>query len=189
MKYTLLAVALLSIAAVAQAEPTPAKKELLNKIIHLQQPMVEATARQLAQQPVMQMMQSVSPVIQFQVAPEKREGLAKEIQADMKKYVEDVTPLLVERANKLAPAEMGGLIDAKFSEDELRQIIAALESPVLRKFSVLAPELQKALVDKVVGDTKGQVEPKLKALGQSVEKRVYAAAPPAAAAGAKPAIK
>ena len=188
MKHTLLAIALLSITAVAHAEPTSAKKELLNKVVQLQQPMVDLTARQLANQPLMQLMQSVGPVIQFQVPAEKRDALAKDIQADMKKYVDEVGPLLSDRANKAAPAELGGMLDAKFNEDELRQIIVALESPLLRKFSLLAPELQKALVDKVVADSKGQVEPKLKALGQTVEKRVYAAIP-ASATNTKPAIK
>ena len=186
MKHKVLAVALLSIASWVQAETSPGKKELLNKIMQLQQPMVEATVRQLANQPLMQLMQPVGSAIQFRVPPEKREALAKDIQADMKKYLDDVTPLLSDRAAKLAPAEMGGLLDAKFTEDELRQLIVALESPVLRKFSLLLPELQKAVVDKVVADTKGQVEPQLKALGQSVEKRVNAAAP---AANTKPAIK
>ena len=97
--------------------------------------------------------------------------------------------MLSDRAHKVALVEMGGLLDTKFTEDELRQIIVALESPVLRKFSLLAPELQKALADKVVADTKGQIEPKLKALGQVVEKRVYTAAPPPPAASAKPASK
>lgn len=188
MKRTFLAVALLSVAAMVHAEPNPAKKELINKIMQLQQPMVDATVRQLAQQPVMQLMQPVGPAIQFRVAPEKREALAKDIQADMKKYVDEVTPVLSDRANKLAPTEMGGMLDAKFTEDELRQLIVALESPVLRKFSLLLPELQKALVDKVVADSKGQIEPKLKALGQSTEKRINAAAPPPAST-AKPASK
>ena len=189
MKHKFLAVALLSIAAVAHAEPTPAKKELINKIVQLQQPMVDATVRQLAQQPIAQLMQPVGPAIQFRVPPEKREALAKDIQADIKKYVDDVTPLLTDRANKLAPAEIGGLLDSKFSEDELRQLIVVLESPVLRKFSLLLPELQKGLVEKVVADTKGQIEPKLKALGQSAEKRVNAAVPAQPAPATKPAIK
>lgn len=192
MKHTLLAVALLSVAALAHAEPSPAKKELINKVMQLEQQMVDATVRQLAQQPLIQLMQPVGPAIQFRVPPEKREALAKDIQADMKKYVDEVTPLLSDRASKLAPAEIGGLLDAKFTEDELRQLIVALESPILRKFSQLLPEMQKTLVDKLVADTKGQIEPKLKALGQSVEKRINAVAPPpsaAPAASTKPAIK
>ena len=189
MKHTFLAIALLSIAAVVHAEPTAAKKELIGKIIQLQQPMVDLTARQLTNQPLIQLMQSVGPTIQFQIPPEKRDALTKDIQADIKKYIDEVTPLLSDRAQKVALVEMGGLLDTKFTEDELRQIIVALESPVLRKFSLLAPELQKALADKVVADTKGQIEPKLKALGQVVEKRVYAAAPPPPAASAKPASK
>lgn len=187
MKNKFLAVALLSIAAVVHAEPTPAKKELINKIMQLEQPMVDAAVRQLAQQPLAQLMQPVGPVIQFRIPPEKREALAKDIQGDIKKYVDDVTPLLTDRTNKLAPTEIGGLLDTKFTEDELRQLIVVLESPVLRKFSLLLPDLQKALLDKVIADTKGQIEPKLKALGQSVEKRVNAAAPPPPATAAKPA--
>ncbi|MBC7682638.1 MAG: hypothetical protein H7172_09915 [Ferruginibacter sp.] len=192
MKHTLLAVALLSIAAVLHAEPSSAKKELINKVLQLQQPMVETTVRQLATQPLMQLMQPVGPAIQFRVPPEKREALGKDIQVDMKKYVDDVTPLLTDRANKLAPTEIGNLLDAKFTEDELRQLIVALESPLLRKYYQMLPEMQKTLVDKVVADTKSQIEPKLKALGQSVEKRVNAAAPPPATAPAptsKPASK
>ena len=49
MKNKFLAVALLSIAVVVHAEPTPAKKELINKIMQLEQPMVDAAVRQLAQ--------------------------------------------------------------------------------------------------------------------------------------------
>ncbi|BDT69149.1 hypothetical protein os1_33380 [Comamonadaceae bacterium OS-1] len=188
MKHKLLAVALLSVAALVHAEPTPAKKELLNKVMQLQQPLIDVTARQLAEQPIAQLMQPVGNAIQFRVPPEKREALGKEIQADMKKYIDDVGPMLHDRTAKLAPAVLGAQLDAKFSEEELRQLIGLLESPVLRKFSQMGPDMQKALAEKVVAETKGQIETKLKALGQTVDKRLNAAAPPAAGASA-PATK
>lgn len=189
MKHKLLAVALLTVAALVHAEPTPAKKELLNKVLQLQQPLIDVTARQLAEQPIAQLMQPVGNAIQFRVPPEKREALGKEIQADMKKYIDDVGPMLRDRTAKLAPAVLGAQLDAKFSEDELRQLIALLESPVLRKFSQMGPDMQKALAEKVVAETKGQIEPKLKALGQGVDKRLNAAAPPPAGAASAPATK
>jgi glutamate-1-semialdehyde aminotransferase len=177
MKHTFLAVALLSVAALVHAETNPAKKELLNKVVQLQQPMVEATARQLAEQSIAQLVQQVGSAMQFRVPPEKREALAKDIQADVKKYADEVIPLLRERASKLAPVTLTAVLDSKFTEDELRQLVVLLESPVLRKYSQAVPDFQKALVEKLVADSKGQIEPKLKALGQSVEKRINTAAP------------
>ncbi len=184
MKNKLLAVALLSMAVLAHSEPTPAKKELLNKLMQLEQPLIETTARQLAEQSIAQLIQQVGATIQFRVPVEKREALGKDIQSDVKKYAEDVTPLLRERATKLAPVSLGTVLDSKFTEDELRQLIVVLESPVLRKYSQAVPELQKALIDKVVADSKGQVEPKLKALDQAVGKRLNAVLQPAAPASA-----
>jgi hypothetical protein len=184
MKNKLLAVVLTSMAVLAHSEPTPAKKELLNKLMQLEQPLIETTARQLAEQSIAQLIQQVGATIQFRVPVEKREALGKDIQSDVKKYAEDVTPLLRERATKLAPVSLGTVLDSKFTEDELRQLIVVLESPVLRKYSQAVPELQKALIDKVVADSKGQVEPKLKALDQAVGKRLNAVLQPAAPASA-----
>ena len=188
MKHKFLMLALLSVSALVHSEPNPAKLELINKVLQLQQPMVDATVRQLAQQPVLQLMQPVGSAIQFRVPAEKREALAKDIQVDLKKYMDEITPLLSDRTKKLAQVEVGGLLDSRFTEDELRQLIAALESPLIRKFSQLVPEMQKALVEKVVADTKSQVEPKLKALSQAIEKRVNAVASQPAP-GTKPASK
>ena len=56
---------------------------------------------------------------------------------DRRVYLETVAPLLAER----------------FSEDELRQIIAILESPVKRKFEDMIPEMQKTLGSESDGTT------------------------------------
>ncbi|MDR7379119.1 hypothetical protein J2X19_003813 [Rhodoferax ferrireducens] len=179
MKKTLLAATLLAVASMAHAEPNPAKKELINKLLQIQQPAVDITASALAEQPLLRLKQQVEAAVQFRVPPERREALGKEIQGDVKKYIDEARPLLRERANKLAPSTIGVLLDEKFTEDELRQLIALLESPVQRKFNQLGQELQKSLVDKLVADTKGQIEPKLKTLEQSIGKRLEAAAQPA----------
>jgi hypothetical protein len=185
---------LLVLATGAQAQSTPAKKELVAKVLLLQQGAVEQAAQSLAERPAAQLMQQAGMALQSQVPADKRDAVAKEIQADVKKYADEVIPMVRERAVKLAPSTVGALLEEKFSEDELKQLIAIIESPVNRKFLQLGGEMQKVLLDKLVAETQGAVEPKLRALEQSVGKRLGLPAPtsapaPASAPVAKPPAK
>lgn len=156
----------------ASAETSAAKKELIAKVVQLQQGGVDGIARSLVEQPALAMLQQAGQVLQTRIAPDKREALAKEIQADVRKYVEEVTPLLRDKAAKLAPGVMGPLLDEKFTEDELKQLVGWLESPVVRRYQQLSPEIQKGLSEKLVAETRAQVEPKLQALDRSVSTRL-----------------
>ncbi len=166
----LFAMTLLALATLAQAESTAAKKELVAKVLQLQQPAIEQSAQSLAERPAMQMMQQAGLALQSRVAPEKRDAIAKEIQADVKKYVDEAVPLMRARAVRLAPTTIGTLLEEKFSEEELKQLIALIESPVNRKFTQLGGEMQKVLMDKLVADMQGTIEPKVKTLEQSIVK-------------------
>ena len=179
-------VALLAASGVAQAQTavnSAAKNELVVKILQLQRGAIEGIATVLAQQPAQQMMQGASVALQSRVAPDKREAVAKEIQADLKKYVDDVVPLLREKAVKMAPTTIGTLLEEKFTEDELRQLIAIMESPVNKKFSQMNGELQKSLGEKLVADSRAVVEPKVKALEATIAKRLGITPPPAPGPG------
>ena len=107
-------------------------------------------------------------VMQTRIPPDKRDPIAKDIQADLKKYGDDVLPLMRDRAIKLAPSTIGAMLDERFTEDELKQLIALLESPVNRKYQQMGGEMQKSLSDKLVAETKGIMEPKIKALEQAI---------------------
>lgn len=174
MKKTLLAATMMAAATLAQADTSPAKQELINKVLQLQQPTLDQMSRQLAEGDALRLLQNAMSVIQFKVPAEKRDALSKDVQGDVKKYVDDVRPMLRERLTKLAPAGIGPLLDARFSEDELRQLIAVLDSPVLRKYSQMAPELNKAMFDKISADSKTQIETKLRALDATIVKRLSA---------------
>jgi hypothetical protein len=173
-------------APAASATATPAKKELVQKVLSLQQGSVEGLARALAEQPAMQVLQLVGPQIQNRVPADKREALARDIQSDARKYVDEAFPLVRERALKLAPTVVGPLLEEKFTEDELKTLAAFLESPAIRKYQQLAPEMQRALADKLVADSKPTIEPKVRALEQSVSRRLDAALAGPAAAGSGP---
>ena len=182
----LIALALLTGTALAHAQTaastpsSPAKKELVAKIVALQQPAIDNLARGIAERPAAQMMQAAGNVLQTKVAPEKRGAIGKAIEADVKKYVEESTPILKERAAKIGPATVGPIIEEHFSEDELKQLAAWLESPVNKKYQQVAPEMQQALVQKLVAEAGPLLDPKLKALEQRV--RVALGVPPVAPA-------
>lgn len=173
-----------SVGCLAQAASSPAKKELVQKLVQLQQPNFEALARTLTEQPIAMMGQQASAILQNRVAPEQREALFKEIQAEFNKYADEVGPLVRDRALKAAPGAAGPILEEKLSEDELKQAIAALESPGFRKLMQLGPELQRALGQKLVTDLQPTIDPKIKLLEQSISKKLNAAAPAGAGPGA-----
>lgn len=183
-------VAALAATGLVQAQGTGGKKELVAKVLQLQQPGLEQMARTMAQQPAAMMLQQAAPVIQ-RLPAERRDALARDIEADVRKYVEEAVPMVTERALKLAPSTIGVLLEERFSEDELKQIIAMLESPVNRKFQSMGGDMQRAIAEKLVAETKPQIEPKLRALEQVVSKRLNtaqasAASAPAGKSGAAP---
>lgn len=155
---------------------SPAKKELVAKVLRLQQPGVDTVARQIVEQPAAQMMQQAGIALQQRVAADRRQAVAADIQADVRKYVEEMGPLAKDRAGKLAPGVLGPILEEKFSEDELKQLIAIIESPVNRKYQALGGEMQKALAEKLVAELRPSIEPKLRSLQQTVAGRLAPAA-------------
>jgi uncharacterized protein len=182
-----LLVLLLAAATAAHAQAT--KKELVQKLLQLQQPGLESMARDIASRPVMQMMPAAGNVLQTQVPPDKREAVGKSIEADMKKYVDEATPVLRDRAIKLAPSTYGVALEEKFSEDELKQLIAWFDSPVNRKFQQLGPEMQNGFVQKLVAETSPLLDPKLQAMQQKVRVSLGLSPQGSPASGSAPAGK
>lgn len=189
LKKSLITLSFLALAAAAQAQTSPAKKELVARILKAQQPSVEAIARALVERPALEIMGGAMQVVQQRVAKDKQEAVAREIQADAQKYAQDTVPYAQQRAVALAPTSIGAVLEEKFTEDELRQIAAALENPALTKFQQAMPEMQNALGEKLVADTRGTIEPKVKTLEDTVAKRLGLPAQGAAPAAAKPPAK
>jgi hypothetical protein len=152
--------------AVAQS-----KKELVDRIVLLQQPGVEAMARSMGEQPAAQLVMQARQIIQ-NVPADKRDAAVKNIDAELKKYGDDVVPLLRDRAVKIAPTIIGPELDKNFNEAELKQLIDWLESPVIKRFQDLTPNIQRSLSERLVNETRAQVEPKLTALEAAMAKQL-----------------
>ena len=89
-----------------------------------------------------------------------------------------------ERALKLAPSTLGAALEEKFTEDELKQLIAWFESPVNKKFQQASGEMQSNFMQKLVAEARPLLEPKLQALEQKVRAALGAPAAGAPADGA-----
>ncbi len=168
----------------AMAQSTPAKKELVQRLITAQSAGLEGLARGLVEQPAGQLLQAAGQALQSQVAPERREAVGKSIEADVRKYVDESVPLVRDRAVKLAPSTIGTALEEKFSEDELKQLLAWFESPVNKKYQQFAPEIQSSFVQKLVAEARPTIDPKLQALEQQVRSTLASAASPGAGASA-----
>ena len=173
------------------AQPSsPAKKELVARILKIQQPAIDTMAQGLVQEPLGPLLERADAALQ-RLPAEKREAVAKDIQTDTRKFVEETVPIVRDRATKIAPTTVGPILEAKFTEDELKQVIQMLESPVLAKFQSAGVEIQRALAEKTVAETRPQVEQKFRGLEDSMAKRlgVPSGGNAPAASGAKPPAK
>ncbi len=176
-KKTIIALALCLPLFAVQAQPSAAKKPQVARILKLQQPAIDAMATGMAERPALAVIDRADQVLVTSIAADKRDAIGKSIQADVKKYLDETVPFVRERATRLAPGTVGTLLEEKFSETELKQLADFLESPVYNKYQQLGGDMQKALLEKLLADTKGTVEPKINALDQSVARRLGVSGP------------
>ena len=172
--------------AAPSSPSSPAKKALVQKLLSLQSTDFEDLARNIVGQSLAQMVPAVRQALLQQVPPDKREATGKTIEGDIKMYVDESVPLIRDRAIKLAPSTIGVTIDEKFTEDELKQVIAWLESPLNKKYQQLGPEFRGNFTQKLMVEVRPLVEPKYQALEQKVRATLGVPAPGSTASGAGP---
>jgi hypothetical protein len=172
----------------AAAQSTPGKKAIVQRILALQQSEIESFARGLVERPAAQMMREAGLAMQAkQLSPEKREAEGKAIEAEVKKYVDEAYPIAKERAVKIAPSTIGATLEAKMTEDELKALLAWLESPTNKKYQQVAIEVRNNFAEKMVGEMRPVLDPKLQALDGRIRTILGVAPAGSAGSGARPA--
>jgi len=179
-------------AGASSAPSSPAKKELVQRLLRLQQGDIESFARSIVERPAVQMMREAGLALQQQQATqEKREASAKAIEGEVKKYIEDAYPIVRERALKLAPTTIGTTFETKMTEEELRLLVNWLESPTNKKYQQISQELRNVFSQRLLGEMPGVLDSKLQALDGRI--RVILGVPPLGAtppaSAARPASK
>lgn len=170
-------------ASAQTAAVSPQKQQLVDQILQAQQGGIDQLARQLVEQPAVQLLQRAAALVRRNVAADQQQTMGQALQDDVRKYAEETFPVVRDRARALAPSTLGPVMAEKLTEAELQEVLAVFKSEAWRKFQSLAPDMQKALGEKLVADVKPQMETRLKALDQTMAKRL-GLTPPAAASGA-----
>lgn len=162
--------------AAAPAAASPAKQELVQRVLQLWH--MENIGQSMLQVPVSDAVQQARAVLQGRAAADKRDAAMSEIAGEAKKFMDDSSPVVRASAQKLIPTTIAPLLAERFSEDELRQMVAILESPVKRKFETMLPEMQKTLGEGVAADTRAVIDPQLQDLKQRIGLRLRSAITP-----------
>ncbi len=168
-----LSIVLLACAGSAAAQAADDKQKLVQRALALWH--VEDTAVVMVQRPALDAMQQARIALQGRVSAQKQEATMKDIAVDVQKYVDEATPIVRANATRLKAPVIGPLLAQHFSEDELKQLIAFLESPVKKKFEQLVPQMERAYGEKLAAESRGAVDPKLQAMTQAVGLKLRAA--------------
>jgi hypothetical protein len=149
------------------APPSASKKALLDRLVALQQPGMDDLTRSLTLQPVQQMSAFAQQALD-RVPEAKREATIARVEGLLKQYADEVAPIAKDKAAKLAQSSLAPLLHERFSEDELRQLLVALENPAFKKYQSVMPEVSNAVRMQAVNELRPLVEPKLKTLDQNM---------------------
>lgn len=163
-------------AATNQVAPAQTKEQLVQHLLQLWH--VESVGLTMLRAPVEESLRQSRSLLQGRVSSETQAQAMKDIEAYAQEFMNKEAPGVLDRSKKLIPTTVTPILMAKFTEEELLQIIALLESPVKAKFEALVPELQKALGQKMALDEGPEIKPKMEALQTRIGLRLRAAVTP-----------
>lgn len=155
------------------AEVTAAKQALIDQVMQLWH--AESVVLVMVQRPASDALQQARIALQGRVSADKRDATLKDMAPDAQRYIDEATPLAQAAARHQLPATVGATLASQFSEDELRQLVALLESPVKKKFEQWVPQMERALGEKVSEEAGPAIQPKLDAMKQAIGLKLRAA--------------
>lgn len=158
----LLCAAVLLPAAHAQDRQDKEKKELATRIVNLQKNQdMDALIAQLAGTANRAVVEHWLP--RLDKMPAARQKLvADQLDAELKKFNDDVVRLIKNRNERISLEVLVPAYSERFSADELKQLVAFLESPVIRKYYAANPHMANLLAQKLVDATRADVQARTK---------------------------
>lgn len=167
----------MALAGSACAEGTtgvPPEKEALVQHV-LDKLALESVGVQMLQAPVADMLQQSRVLIQTRVPADKQEAAMKDVTAEAGKFMQEEVPILRTSTQTIVQADVAPMLAQKFSADELKQLAAILDSPVLAKFEALVPDLKKTVGENLAKANQAQIKPKMADLQNRVGMRLRTA--------------
>lgn len=158
----------------AASSVPPAKQVLIDQLLTLWHP--EQVAVLMVQRPAADAVQHSRIALQGRVSAEKLESTMKGIAEDAKAYLDVAAPIAEAAGKTAARSTAAPLLAEQFSEDELKALIAILQSPVRQKFEKLAPNIEGAVGAEVARQAGPAIQPPLDKMKQEVAGKLRAAA-------------
>lgn len=170
---------------VLHAQPADAKRDLAVRIIAAQEGAeMSRMLQQLAASASQQLVGKWNPALETMPADKRQKAVAS-LDAELKKFNDDALKLITAQAVKVRSEALATSYAEKFSEEELKQLLALMEAPAFKKYQTLAPELGSVYLKGIVEGTRTAVESRGKAFDTAAAKIV--GAPPSAAPSPGPA--
>jgi len=156
--------------AQTEASAPKTKQQLIQRLLELWH--VEAVGVTMLREPVDNALRQARAALQARTTPEKRDEALKDIEGYAKELLEKLMPQVVGKAKELTKTTVVPILSEKMTEEELRQMIAILESPAKTKFEALIPEMQRALGKKLGEEQGKEIKPQMEELQQRIGKRM-----------------
>lgn len=170
---TSLAISVLAFSGAVQAQTADPKLEWATKAVALQQgPELERLVSQLAESSSQDIVQSWGVKLRTDIPKEKVEQTAQSLNAELKKYNDDVTKIISSKVNKASADSLIPVYMARFSLDELKQLVAFFESSAVKKYQAAAPELGNVFVNQLIMETRSDVNARAKQFDDAAAKIV-----------------
>ena len=164
------ALAFSSLAHAQASAPAPIdaeKQKLIDHILTLWHP--ENGVVLAVQRPASETMEKAHIALQQSRMPaDKIDKNMKDVSIDVQKYVDTATPIATASAKKHMATSVVPLLAQNFTNDELKQLIALLESPVKAKFEKLVPLVNTTLGKQVQDDVGPTINKDIDAMTQAV---------------------
>lgn len=180
---TVLFVALCAVTTGASAQD--AKKAMATKLAQMQAKSDGAAlANQLTADAVQLPLSAWSQRLDESVPPARQKDVRDKLDVELKKFADNTHKAIEAQVSKAAETALVPLFMDKLSEDEMKTVIAYMESPAAIKFQSLSADAGNAWAQKVIDATRSTVEANVKSFDAAATKIVGAPATPPAGAPA-----
>jgi uncharacterized protein len=160
------------------AQTADAKRPLAVRAVAAQEgPEMDRMLAQLADSATQQMIGNWDERVANLPAAKQQNAIAA-LDAELKKFNDDTLKLITAQAPKARNDVLVSAYAERFSQDELKQLVALLEAPVFKKYQNTAPELGNLFVKAIVDGTRDQVTARSKVFDAAAAKIVGAPATP-----------
>ena len=170
----------------AAAQGNDAKRALAQKIAKIQYDADGgAMANQLTASAVQPLIASWSQRLDETVPPARQKDIRDKLDVELKKFADTTHKAIEGQTAKAADDALIPLLMEKLSEDEMKTIIAYLESPAAEKFQAMGGDAANAWAQKVIEATRSSVEGAAKTFDAAAGRIINAPAPSSSGNGAK----